>query len=109
MKTLVEFTDIDNKIELKTSGWGAEEVHVNGVKKSDKYSFFGSLHEFKIANDNYKLDTNLSFTKGIGVDVKLLKNNIQIDQTSSAKLLETMMYSAFFILFTGYIIFKIVF
>jgi hypothetical protein len=109
MKTVVEFTDNENKIELKTSGWGAEEVYVNDVKKSDKYSFFGSEHEFKVGNDNYKLDTSLSFSKGIGVNVKLLKNDSLVDQTSSAKLLETMMFSALFISFMVYIIFKIVF
>ena len=109
MKTLVEFLDNENKIELKTSGWGAEEVYVNGVKKSDKYSFFGSLHEFKIGNDNYKLDTSLSFSKGIGVNVKLLKNDNLLDQTSSGKLLETMVCSALLILLAVYIIFKILF
>jgi hypothetical protein len=62
---------IDPKTELSidNSFWGKETVKLNGVVVSEKVSFWGSIHKFKVAEDagnvNYEVRIKMTLDKGI--------------------------------------------
>lgn len=68
---------IENEIlEFHNSLIGKEALYLNGQNVSEKFSFWGTEHYFKINDDQYSIRPYLSFTAPFGVSFKIHKNGI---------------------------------
>lgn len=70
---------IENEIvEFHNSILGKESLVLNGTKVSEKFSFFGTEHYFKIGDDNYSLRPQMRSKFPWGLGFKLHKNGLPI-------------------------------
>lgn len=53
----------DHKLEVFDSSFGREEILLNGNKISERKSFFGKQHHFKIKNNEYTIRPKWSITE----------------------------------------------
>ena len=88
--TTTDFTTNSDSIVFYNSAMGKETIVVNGKKVSEKYSFFGTRHEFTIDDDNYEVVTSFIINSTIGVKAQLRKNGRLIEEkTNGESLLHT--------------------
>ncbi|GGB84400.1 hypothetical protein GCM10007424_25540 [Flavobacterium suaedae] len=78
--TATDFTIDQTNITVYNSNTGKETITVNGKTVSEKYSLFGTRHEFSLEEDNYEVLTSFVFWKTIGVKIQLRKNGQLIDE-----------------------------
>ncbi len=70
---------IENEIvEFHNSILGKESIVLNGEKISEKFSFFGTEHYFKIGDNNYNIRPEIDFASPWGLGFKLHKNGLPI-------------------------------
>lgn len=87
----------EKTMEVYNSILGIESVHVNGRKVSKGFSFFGSNHDFKLGQDNFKITTQLSFYHFGGVEIRVFKNGDRIKLENKISQLNKRLMSARFI------------
>lgn len=73
MRYLTYFTEGRNRIDINNSLLGEESVFYNGELVSRQTSLLGSLHEFKVTEDNmdtwYRINISLRWPFRIGFDI----------------------------------------
>ena len=75
-----EYVIENNKIEFLNNPFtGVETILLNGKKVSDKFSFFGAKHSFKINEEEYALEVATDFSKAGGASSSIYKGLTRID------------------------------
>ncbi len=70
----------NNTIEFLNNPFtGVETILLNGKKVSDKFSFFGGKHSFKIKEEEYTLQVGIDFLKAGGASSSIYKGLNRID------------------------------
>lgn len=73
MRYLTFFTADRHRIDINNSWLGEETIYYNGIMVSRKSSFFGSVHEFRITENNtevqYVVHISLRWPFRIGFDI----------------------------------------
>ena len=78
--TATDFTIDQTNITVYNSNTGKETITVNGKTVSEKYSLFGTRHEFSLEEDTYEVLTSFVFWKTIGLKIQIRKNGQLIDE-----------------------------
>ncbi|MGM1057456.1 MAG: hypothetical protein ACQEWG_16340 [Bacteroidota bacterium] len=79
-----QFNIDNNKIEFFNSLFGNEQILVNKIEVSNKFSFFGTKHKFDLSSDHFILSSSFKALGKRELDLKLEKNkklieNLNID------------------------------
>ncbi len=93
--TTIDFAVDDTHVSLYNTIAGKETVTVNGKIVSERYSFFGTRHEFDVDGDTYEVITALQFWNIIGIKIQLRKNGKLIDEKSEGQSMIAMVVGTF--------------
>ena len=74
-----EYTIENNKVEFFNTVFGKERVLLNGNVISEKHSFSGTDHYFRIGNVNYSIRPICSLKALGSISFKLHKNGLPVD------------------------------
>ena len=77
----MKYTEIEinqNKIEFHNSILGVEKIIFNGKEVSKKFSFFGTAHNFKIEQDDFKITSKSQFFSWNNLKIIIERNNEKI-------------------------------
>ena len=77
-----EFKIEDNIIEFHNSIIGKETVYVNGKNISEKYSVFGTKHNFELNKRLFQLKSSCQSFSGIGVNLELSENGNIVEKVN---------------------------
>ena len=73
MRYLTYYTQDRHRIDIKNSWLGQEKIYYDGQLVSRNTSIFGSMHEFRVTEDNeetyYKINIELKWPLRIGLDI----------------------------------------
>ncbi|MFV8347519.1 hypothetical protein [Flavobacterium sp. ZB4P13] len=90
----------NNKIEIFNSFMGKETIKLNGEIVSEKSSITGAKHNFKIIENDQKVDCKLILGYGAnGVVMDLYKDNIAIIESPKSSLLAILFFLVLFFVF----------
>lgn len=92
----------NNKIEIFNSFMGKETIKLNGEIVSEKKSITGAKHNFKIIENDQKVDCKLILGYGAnGVVMDLYKDNIAIIESPKSSLLAILFFLVIFFVFVA--------
>jgi hypothetical protein len=92
----------NNKIEIFNSILGKETIKLNGEIVSEKNSITGAKHNFKIIENDQKVDCKLILGYGAnGVVMDLYKDNVAIIESPKSSLLAIMFFLAIIFVFVA--------
>ncbi len=77
----MKYTEIEinqNKIEFHNSILGVEKIIFNEKEVSKKFSILGTIHNFKIEQDDFKITTKYQLFSWNNVELIIERNNEKI-------------------------------
>ncbi|NDI99604.1 hypothetical protein GWA97_11005 [Flavobacterium sp. LaA7.5] len=106
--TTADFIIEDTNVTVYNTNLGKEIVVVNGKSVSEKYSVFGTRHEFIFENDTYEVLTSFLFWNVIGIKIQLRKNGKLVGEKTEGQSMIVMVVGIFIIVLILHFLFGII-